>query len=349
MYPITKTFGQFKLARLCCVALMVFCVCIVDSRMSPAMDTASELQSEVAAMNQWLGTGEKAEGWRRYLHLNILDTQSAKGNQADPNTLQALLYRFSEQREELNHPAFANVRNALQNHLQQLYSTGGVVLPQSLVDSQYEFEPIDQSQFQPICDAAIYDLKMLKIFMKKNLSSRPRALAYYELRPDETIKQINGLRVATVEDGRSKDQINEEIESLEDQRAKVAERVRMLNEQVNKINDWINNIQRPQGVIPPGPDDGDDEDEDEQQQPQLQAPRDLNDPEQQSQERRKKSIEVEQRSLNTELDGIDRQIQELKDELQELDAATRKRLNEIRDVVRMLRARGAAFEKLQSK
>ena len=188
------TFSWTEIARYCCVALSVFCVSMLDSQASAAKDTASELQAEVAAMNQWLGSGAKAEGWRRYLHLNILDTQSAKGNQADPNTLQALLYRFSEQREELNHPAFANVRNALQNHLQQLYSTGGVVLPQSLVDSQYEFEPIDQSQFQPICDAAIYDLKMLKIFMKKNLSSRPRALAYYELRPDETIKQINDSR-----------------------------------------------------------------------------------------------------------------------------------------------------------
>ena len=346
MQPNYYTFSLSKTARFCCIALAVICVGMLDSPASAAKDTASELQAEVAAMNQWLGGGAKAEGWRRYLQLNILDTQAAKGNQADPNTLQSLLNRFNEDEDGMDHPAFENVRYALRNHLEQLQAVNNVALPKSLVDSQYDFEPMDKEAFQSICNAAVYDLKMLKLFMKKNFSSRPRALAFYELRPDETIKEINGLKIAAKE-GRSKRVINEEIEQLEDQREKIAERVRMLNEQADKINDWLNNIQRPEGVKPPGPDNGGDGDE-EPQQPEL-KPLDLNDPEKQSQERRKESIEVERRSLSTELDGLNQQIEKREKELEELETARRKRLKKIRAVVGSLRARGAAFEKLQSK
>ena len=85
--------------------LLVVVICCCSTQQSYGWDTASELQFEVATLNSWLGTGSKAEGWRKYLGLNVLDTQAAKGNQADLNALKSLLDRFKSDTDGLDHPA----------------------------------------------------------------------------------------------------------------------------------------------------------------------------------------------------------------------------------------------------
>ena len=335
--------------------LLVVVICCCSTQQSYGWDTASELQFEVATLNSWLGTGSKAEGWRKYLGLNVLDTQAAKGNQADLNALKSLLDRFKSDTDGLDHPAFANVRFALKNHLLQLQRSQGLANQSTINASGYNFRPISADTFAAQKAATIYDVQMMKIFMKKSLSSRPRALAYYELKPDKLIAMLDGLEVVQG-DNQTEKKLKAEIEALEDRGEVIKERVRTLNEQVNKIAGWMDSIKSPEGVTPPGPDDeksnATPESNEESSEPQLTAPREVapqQTPDEIAQLQKKQTIELEQRALNLELEKIENQIESAKEQIEEIREKAKQRRTQIRDDVRELQSSLAAFEGLQTK
>jgi len=88
-----------------------------------ADDTTERLRTSVARMNHWLGSGSKAQPWRKILDLNVLDSQAAKGEQADPQTLRDLLGSFDNKHESLQHPVFREVRNSIQAQIEQIDRT----------------------------------------------------------------------------------------------------------------------------------------------------------------------------------------------------------------------------------
>ena len=338
-----------------CVLLLTFAVTFCGKiSVACAMDTATELQFEVAVLNSWLGTGSKAEGWRKHLELNVLDTQAAKGNQADVSTLEALLDRFNGDADGLDHPAFMNVSVAIEKHLQQLRRSGGVTFS-AASNGGLNFQSISADEFDSRKNAAIYDLQMMKIFMKKNLPSRPRALAYYELKPDELIDFIGDLELLS-SDGQNIQNLEDEIARLADRREMVSERVRTLNEQIEKIADWMDSIKTPEGVTPPGPDDDSTRDPESENTPQLTPPKSVEQdlapqrtPDEIEKLRKKQTIELEQRALNLELEQIEKQIQAAQESIEKIDKQNDERRKQVVADVRKLQARLAGFEKLQPK
>lgn len=163
-----------------------------------AQDTTDRLRTSVARMNSWLGVGEKAQTWRRILNLNVLDSQAAKGEQADVNTLRGLLGRFENNGESVGHPVFQEVKAAITNHVAQLYR----VQTQELFDLQFaaqqaiaKFEPPTVEALELSRDYARYELQVLKKVYRRDLDSRTRAEIFYKLKLNDTIKLLSDLKV----------------------------------------------------------------------------------------------------------------------------------------------------------
>jgi hypothetical protein len=103
----TETTSQFHKAHLSRVAVLIAILfALLLPRLASATDTTERLRTSVARMNDWLGVGEKAQAWRKLLNLNVLDSQAAKGEQADLTTLRSLLNVFDRDDESLKHQFF---------------------------------------------------------------------------------------------------------------------------------------------------------------------------------------------------------------------------------------------------
>jgi len=111
----TQIFARFSRTTL--LALLVFFGGVCGAFGS---DTAIQLQTSVARMKDWLGTSSQAEGWRRYLLLNALETQAALGDRADIQALNEVLSRFQTGAPGLEHPGFQDVRRDIEEHVAHL-------------------------------------------------------------------------------------------------------------------------------------------------------------------------------------------------------------------------------------
>ena len=127
-YIISNAFAIRKLA----LAIVVVAALLVPQA-ATASDTTERLQTAVARMNAWLDVGKKAQTWRKVLDLNVLDSQAARGDQADPETLQSLLSGFERGDESLKNPVFQEVASAIRAQIEQINRTRS----QSLVDLQF--------------------------------------------------------------------------------------------------------------------------------------------------------------------------------------------------------------------
>jgi hypothetical protein len=149
-------------------------------------------------MNDWLGTGTKAQLWREYLELNVLDSQAARGEQADPATLQQILQNFSANEESLKHPVFEEVRIALRAQIDQLYK----LQTAELSDLQFaakqaiaSFVPPSKAQLEYDREIALYELKLLKKVYRRDLDSRTRAGIFHKLKLNDAITLLEEVEI----------------------------------------------------------------------------------------------------------------------------------------------------------
>ncbi len=335
-----------------CLCSIIFASVWVSSigHCAVAADTASDLQSKLARLNNWLDTGSKAEGWRRYLRLNVLETQAAKGNLADIATLQQIYNRFASKAPGLDRPAFAMVRDSIQQHIRQLEASRFPNLDNDIFAAQFQFRPILPAQFDQLKNAAILDTQMLKSYMKKTLSSRERALAFYELRPDELVAYLRALQVE-LPPTRSLEVLSAETKALQDRAKQIVERIDQLNEQIKKINQWMQDVDQLKGdeAAPPMPDN-----EDQDEEPKSDKAPEGDDsttssttpPDQDIEPDRKPILEMETRNLMDELERIKAQIKRLQQESDQIKKSETERNQRRSKVLNELRERTAGFDKL---
>jgi hypothetical protein len=151
-------------------------------------DTTQQLQSALHRLESRMGNGEVAESWRRYLLLNVLDTQAAKGEQADIPTLQMIQQRFETNAEGLNHQLFDDVRIALKNQIQMLESSHIGDLNAAVLAARHQFRPITVEIMDKYRRQAEYELLSLKYFYRAELTSQRRSEAFYMLQLDEMVE-----------------------------------------------------------------------------------------------------------------------------------------------------------------
>lgn len=125
-------------------------------------DTAIQLQTSLARMKDWLGTAPAAEGWRRYLLLNTLETQAALGDRADIHTLNEVLNRFQSGAPGLEHPGFQDVRRDIEEHVAHLARVRIGDLDAALVAAKDQFRPLGLEDVQRRKEDALYHLRALE-------------------------------------------------------------------------------------------------------------------------------------------------------------------------------------------
>ena len=158
-----------------------------------ASDATQQLQSAVHRLTARLSSDEHEEGWRRYLLLNILETQSAKGEQADLMLLQTIHQRFASDADGLNHPIFADVRKALANQINSLANASVGDIRYAIANAGNEYRAVTISQMENYRDQLLVELESLKHFYRAELSSYKRAQAFYTLQLDELTEFLAGI------------------------------------------------------------------------------------------------------------------------------------------------------------
>ena len=159
-------------------------------------DSAENLQWSVRRLNTWLSGSEEAVGWRKYLMLNILESQAGKGHQADYVTLSTIRDRFASGVSGTEHPAFVDVRDAIDQQLASLSSSYHGDKSNIMMAHVGSFEPISEWDFEKSRSVAVYNLRLLKKYYRSTLSSRPRADLFYDLQLDPLMEFIESVEFA---------------------------------------------------------------------------------------------------------------------------------------------------------
>lgn len=105
-----------------------------------------EIRQATDAMNAWLGEGENADRWRHFLHIEQLQAELEKGDQADPVELMAVLAQFRRESAGLQSEPFVAVREALESWLEGLESSPAEALSDWVSTVGPEFQPVADEQ-----------------------------------------------------------------------------------------------------------------------------------------------------------------------------------------------------------
>ncbi len=164
-----------------------------------ASDTADRLQLSVKRMSNWIGVDENAMRWRSALMLNVLETESAKGDRANLEMLNNILSRFEQDTPGLNHPAFVDVRESLREHIHHLRSCETIDIADYLQNrATNEFHPVSAKELEPYRQEAIYFLELLKIEYGRQNSSSENEQLFKNLKIDSTIVLLQDLDIAAI-------------------------------------------------------------------------------------------------------------------------------------------------------
>ncbi len=221
-------------------------------------DETAQLRSAAAKLNLWLGQGSKAQGWRKFLNLNVLDSQAALGDQADPWALRSLLAKFRADTMALRHPMFVEVARSIENQILAIESTRSVDLfdPGSVVDQSItKFRPPTQDQIDTSRLVAIYELKMLKQFYRRSMTSRARAELFFDLKLAETIEFLEDLKVEMPPEI-SVGKINSMIRDQKANRQEVQDKLDALPPEPDQDDEAPSDSDDDLDLEPPGPDVG---------------------------------------------------------------------------------------------
>lgn len=158
---------------------------------SPTSHSTMQLQNAAHRLNAWLlGSGQN-QRWRRDLMLNVLEAQSARGEQADIGMLNQVYSRFCSGAPELEQPAFRDVRNALQSQMHNLSQSRAGDLYAALTMARGKYRQISAEELAVQRDQAKNSLQALKGYWRETMHSKERAELFFELQLDEAIKHLD--------------------------------------------------------------------------------------------------------------------------------------------------------------
>lgn len=250
------------------VVLLAFALIALVPQSADAQNTTERLRTSVARMNHWLGSGAKAQAWRKALDLNVLDSQAAKGEQADPETLRTLLSLMEKDHPSLKHPVIQEVRSSVKAQIAQIDRTRTQELAdqtQAALQAVSQFTKPTASRLEVDRDLAKYELQVLKKVYRRDYDSRSRAIVFHKLKLDQTIEMLENLKIEMppeVSVGKMRSMINDERERLEAIVDEIdALPIALPEEDEDTDSDSDNDDDSVEIVLsPPGPDDDSEDD-----------------------------------------------------------------------------------------
>lgn len=280
-------------------------------------DTARELQLAVNRLTDFIGNDENAANWRRYLNLNVLEAQAARGNAADVAQLVDCLQRFDSGASGLDHPKFKDTRNALLRHIQVLRDRDAVQPGMEVDLLRTGYRPISKAEIEYRRDRAVYDLVMLKRYYR-NADTEVRDRLLQTLKIDEVVATLQAIEIKLPGEP-TEQQIDEELAELRARADRLAQETGNLNQQLAQIQELVDAINQGEST------EGDAPQPVEDVEPAKAVPADqVADAEQAKSEeveneRQRVELETRLRNLQTEAEGIEARIARL--ELMKQDRA----------------------------
>ena len=183
--------------------ILLFCVFCVSPTVSSANSepqiaevssaSTATLQNALRKLNTTLAYYDDGLVWRRDLMLNILEAQTAKGEQADINLLRQIHEKFVSDAADIDDPAFTDVRDALKDQIALLVAAQFVDLSTALVDARGQYRQITIDDMSSQRDFARDELLRLKAYYRKTMLSRDRANLFYDLKLNEAIEFLDTI------------------------------------------------------------------------------------------------------------------------------------------------------------
>lgn len=158
---------------------------------APSSVSTVRLQNAVRRLNTSLIGDEEANRWREALLLNVLESQSARGEQADVAWLRQIHQRFVTEAHAMDDPAFTDVRDALADQIDLLAATETGDLLSALSQARGQYQPITVEEMAAQRDVARDELLLLKQYYRKTKNSRDRANLFYDMKLNDVIEFLD--------------------------------------------------------------------------------------------------------------------------------------------------------------
>lgn len=320
--------------------ILLFCIFATSFSRPLSADSARELQLAVHQLTIFLGSDTNAQNWRRYLDLNTLETQAAKGDAANVKDLAAVLKRFNTDTPGLDKRAFLEVKYALQRQIHHLSSSDSADVYDAVTKSRANMVPISQAEIEYRRDRAIHDLKSLKNRYSKSLDEPTRNAIFEQLKPVELLELLDGITIE-VPDYRTPESIQQEIETAKQGLAKIDEQLNALNQQMNQIQKWLKQLQEKKskklgdGPVPDDP-------------VQITFSQQEQDPvTQESVDKDKLKLESNLKTLEKTKEQLKRTIKQLEDDKKNLEPNEKSRMQRRNQIGRAMNPYQRAFNELQ--
>ena len=252
-----KATSLTKLTNRLILGLAAIVILLGQNVSTASAQSTTNLQNAVYRMNAWLAGSDNAEGWRKYLHLNLLDAQAALGDQADLATLQKIHRRFDSDVDGVDAVEFQDVRAGIERQIKLLSKATGADLNWLAEQAASHYHSISIGDLSNARDEAVYELSLLKKYYRRMMSSRKRAGLFYDLQLNEQIDYLESLEFElppAISVGKTTSQIKDEQQRLK----QVEKEIDAMPVDGRAVTE---NNSSPEGnaplVLPPGPDNGD--------------------------------------------------------------------------------------------
>ncbi len=338
------TTGSIRTHLLRLLPFIAFAAAIIPNAVQA--DTANELRFAVDRLTDFIGNDENAARWRRYLNLNVLEAQAARGNAADVGQLIECLRRFDSGASGLEHPKFKDARNALLRHIQVLQARD-TVQPGMEVDLlRTGYRPISKAELEYRRDRAVYDLIMLKRYYR-NADTEVRDRLLQTLKIDEVVAMLRAIEIKLPGEP-TEQEIDAELSELRSRSDRLAKETANLNQQLSQIQALVESINKrkaedgdaPQPVEEVAP-------SEPAPAPQVAGDAPAGDDEAAT-ERQRVELETQLRNLQNEANEIASRIAKLESLKQDRPAQDEEYLKWRTDVARAIKPVQDAFEDLMT-
>jgi hypothetical protein len=191
---------------------------------SHASDSTQELLHALARLNVQLGSGNTADGWRRFLQLNRLESQAAKGEQADVQTLVEMHRLMVAATQNTQFMPFEDVKLALENQIRNLSLVHSRDLNALIQEAPGQFQPITVAMMERQRDVLKSELQQLKSFFSAQQVHEKRTTAFESLNLNELEKLLSEI-VFELAPEISEGRLNTGIVELRSQLRRVVEQI----------------------------------------------------------------------------------------------------------------------------
>eukprot|EP01047_Picozoa_sp_COSAG01_P053244 COSAG01_NODE_5687_length_4101_cov_1.485507_2_plen_846_part_00 len=204
-------------------------------------DTSKRLQESVRRLNAWINFKATDQQLRGRLLLNVLDTQAAKGENADLVELERLRERFESVTDAdlAENVELSEVADALLRQIANLKGNQNLDIESGLSAARGNFHQISVAELMRQRDVMKRDLEGLIRFSRESMESKERAELFVKLGLAEAIEEL--------------DQIQFELPP--------ANSATDINLKVRELNAELLKIERALDALPLAPEPGEGEDE----------------------------------------------------------------------------------------